>query len=53
MRDELDYQTRLRGSLEEEYDLYTRLADDGSGGDITREGEPLLTFDEWLSGGAL
>jgi len=24
-------------------------ADDGKGGDITRNGQPLLTYDEWLA----
>lgn len=36
------------GSLTREYDIYRGCADDGKGGDITRNGQPLLTYDEWL-----
>jgi hypothetical protein len=46
--DELEFQTRLRGSLEQEYEIYRGCANDGEGGDITRNGQPLLTYDEWL-----
>ena len=41
-------QTRRRGSLEDEYTIYLARADKGKGGDFTRNGDPLLTFDEWL-----
>ena len=44
-----DYQTKSRGSNDDEYQIYLACADDGNGGDITRNGEPLLTFDEWLN----
>jgi hypothetical protein len=48
--DTLDaWQTRWRGTLEDEYQGYLEFADDGNGGDITRNGAPLLSFDEWLS----
>lgn len=30
------------------YENYLTWADDGEGGDNTRNGEPLLTFEEWL-----
>ena len=44
------WQTRLaRGTLQDEYEGYLEFADDGNGGDITRNGEPLLSYDEWLS----
>ena len=43
-----NFQTRLRGTLKESYDVYIVHADDGNGGDITRNGAPLLTFKEWL-----
>lgn len=29
------------------YEIYVDCANDGKGGDITRDGAPLLTFDEW------
>lgn len=39
---------KMSGKLRDEYELYRRLADDGKGGDSTRNGKPLLTFDQWL-----
>jgi len=44
-----DLQTRSQGKLEDEYDIYRSGADDGNGRDITNDGRPLTTFDEWLS----
>ena len=44
----LNCHTKLRGSHANEYDIYLACADDGKGGDITRGGAPLKTFDEWL-----
>ena len=41
------FQTRLRGSDNEEYQIYLACADNGQGIDITT-GEPLKTYDEWL-----
>jgi hypothetical protein len=41
-------QTRYRGSNEAEYHIYLDCADDGKGGDITRNGAPLKTYDEWM-----
>ena len=43
------WQTKARGTNDSEYQLYLELADDGQGGDITREGAPLKTYDEWLN----
>jgi hypothetical protein len=43
------FQTQVRGSNDQEYQLYRDLADDGNGGDITRGGKPLKTYDEWLN----
>lgn len=37
------------GLLEDAYQCYLTFANDGQGGDITRNGEPLLTFEEWLN----
>tara|TARA_R100000900_G_scaffold86805_1_gene67874 strand:- start:649 stop:837 length:189 start_codon:yes stop_codon:yes gene_type:complete len=36
-------------NLKNRYETYLHCADDGSGGDITRGGAPLRTFEEWLS----
>ena len=41
-------QTRYRGSNEAEYQIYLDCADDGKSGDITRNGAPLKTYDEWM-----
>ena len=50
---ELEYnefwQTKSRGTNDSEYQLYLDFADDGKGGDITRGGAPLKTYDEWLN----
>jgi hypothetical protein len=43
-----DWQTKARGSNDAEYQIYLACADNGKGGDITRNGAPLLTYDEWL-----
>jgi hypothetical protein len=42
------WQTQARGYNDSEYQIYLAFSDDGKGGDITRNGEPLLSFDEWL-----
>jgi hypothetical protein len=44
-----DWQTQARGSNDQEYQIYLACADDGKGGDITRGGAPLKTYDEWLN----
>jgi len=46
-RDQL-WQTKYRESNDYEYHIYLSCADDGNGGDITRDGAPLKTFEEWL-----
>jgi len=43
------FQTKIRGTNSDEYQLYLAFADDGNGGDLTRDGAPLLTYDEWLN----
>jgi hypothetical protein len=43
-----NWQTRARGS-DDEYQIYLACANDGKGGDITRDGAPLKTYDEWLA----
>ena len=43
------WQTRARGTNDQEYQIYLACADDGNGGDISRNGEPLLTYEEWLA----
>lgn len=42
-------QTRLRGTNEDEFQIFLSCADDGNGGDITNGGKPLPTFDEWMA----
>ena len=44
-----DWQTQARGSNSAEYEIYLSCADDGQGGDFTRGGAPLLSYDEWLA----
>jgi len=41
--------TKYRGSNDAEYQIYLSCANDGKGGDITRNGAPLKTYDEWLN----
>ena len=43
-----DWQTQARGTNDQEYQIYLACADDGKGGDITRGGAPLKTYEEWL-----
>ena len=40
--------TRYNGTMGERYQCYLNCANDGKGGDITRGGLPLKTFDEWM-----
>lgn len=47
MEQETFWQTRTRGTLEDEFEIYIACADDGKGNDITT-GKPLKTFEEWL-----
>lgn len=42
-------QTQYRGTNDQEYQLYLELANDGKGGDVTRNGAPLKTYDEWVN----
>lgn len=42
------WQTQARGSNSNEYQIYLSFANDGQGGDVTRNGAPLKTYDEWL-----
>jgi hypothetical protein len=43
------FQTKLRGTHEQEFEIFLAFADDGNGGDITNGGAPLPTFDEWMA----
>lgn len=43
-----DWQTRARGSNDNEYQIYLSCADDGNGREFMT-GKPLKTFDEWLN----
>lgn len=42
------FQTKVRGTNADEYDIYLACADDGSGGDVTNNGAPLKTYDEFM-----
>jgi hypothetical protein len=42
--------TRYNGTLQDRYECYLHCADDGQGGDITRGGAPLKTFNQWMGG---
>lgn len=44
----VNWQTKQRGTNEQEYQTYLSCADNGKGGDITRNGEPLKSYQEWL-----
>ena len=44
-----NWQTPVRGSNDNEYQIYLACANDGKGGDITRGGAPLKSYDEWLN----
>ena len=46
---ESDWQTPVRGTNEDEFEIFLTFADDGHGGDITNHGKPLPTFDEWMN----
>ena len=43
------WQTKARGSNDVEYQIYRTFADDGKGGDITNDGKPLKTYEEWIN----
>ena len=43
-----NWQTKARGTNEDEYQIYRDCADDGNGIDITTS-NPLLTYEEWLT----
>jgi len=43
------FQTKVRGTNDQEYQIYLACANDGKGGDITRGGAPLKSYDEWLN----
>jgi len=44
-----NWQTKQRGTNQDEYDIYLTCANDGKGGDITRDGAPLLTYEQWMA----
>ena len=43
------WQTQARGTNASEYDIYIACANNGNGGDITRDGKPLLSYDDWIA----
>lgn len=42
------FQTQVRGTNWDEYQIFLSCADDGHGRDITRGGTTLPTYEEWL-----
>ena len=44
-----NWKTPVRGTNDQEYQTYLACADNGKGGDITRNGAPLKTYAEWLA----
>jgi hypothetical protein len=44
-----DWQTQTRGTNDQEYQIYLYCANDGKGGDITNNGKPLKTYNEWIA----
>jgi hypothetical protein len=42
-----DWQTKARGTNDQEYQIYLGCADDGKGNEIMT-GHPLKSYDEWL-----
>jgi hypothetical protein len=48
IRKTIFWQTRYRGTNEQEFENYLACADDGTGLDFTT-GKPLKTFDEWMA----
>ena len=47
MRSTEFWQTKTRGSDQDEFDIYLACADDGKGRELGT-GKPLKTFEEWL-----
>lgn len=43
-----DWQTKMRGTNDQEYQIYLACANDGTGHSITN-GKPLKTYEEWLA----
>lgn len=43
-----EWQTKARGSNDQEYQIYLDCADDGKGNEFMT-GRPLKTYDEWLA----
>ena len=42
-------QTKYRGDNNSEYQIYLTFANNGKGGDITNNGLPLKTYEEWIN----
>lgn len=43
------WQTQALSTNQQEYLTYLFCAHDGHGGDITNDGKPLKTFEEWMA----
>ena len=44
-----NWQTPIRGTNEQEFEIFSTFAVDANGNDSTRNGAPMPTFEEWLS----
>lgn len=44
-----DWQTPIRGTNEDEFEIFLTFAVDENGNDSTRNGAPMPTFDEWMN----
>ena len=47
-QDNLESESKFRGTLIDEYNIYVSCCDNGKGISIIT-GDPLLTFEEWLN----
>ena len=45
----LNWQTKVRGTNDQEYQIYLTFADNGKSQDITNNLQPLKTYEEWLN----
>jgi len=44
-----NWQTPLRGTNEQEFEIFSTFAPDENGNDSTNNGAPMPTFDEWMN----
>lgn len=44
-----NWQTKMRGTNEQEFEIFCTFAPDENGNDSTKNGAPMPTFDEWMN----